>query len=307
MAINRIVSFLPSATELIYALDAQDRLFGVTHECDFPKDASKKPNVIESVFEPKKMSSKEIDDKVLDLMSNNQDIYELQIENLKNASPDLIISQEICEVCSAYTNQVDHAMKILDKKPELFIMNPHNIEGIISNVSEISKKIGACEKGTKLVNSLKKRIKYFNEKQISTKPKVLAIEWIEPFYTSGHWVPEMVELVGGENLISKKSEYSRKMSFDEIKDSDPDIIIMMPCGFDVQRTVMEYNKNLKNNMEWKSLRAVIQKNVFAVDANSFFSKPSIRTITGIEILAKIIHPDKFYDMKIPNESFRKIN
>ena len=117
----------------------------------------------------------------------------------------------------------------------------------------------------------------------------------------------MVELVGGENLISKKSEHSRKMSFGEIKDSDPDIIIMMPCGFDVQRTVMEYNKNLKSNLEWKSLRAVIQKNVFAVDANSFFSKPSIRTITGIEILAKIIHPDKFYDMKIPNESFRKIN
>jgi len=301
------VSFLPSATELLYALDAQDKLFGVTHECDFPKDASTKPNVIESVFEPKKMSSKEIDEKILELVSNSKDIYELQIDNLKKASPDLIISQEICEVCSAYTNQVNNAMKILDKKPELFAMNPHDIEGIISNVSDISEKIGKAEKGTEIINSLKQRIEYFNEKQFFDKPKVLAIEWIEPFYTSGHWIPEMVELAGAENLMSKKSEHSRKMTFDEIKNSDPDIIIMMPCGFDVQRTIREYNMNLKNNQEWNSLRAVKEKNIFAVDANSFFSKPSIRTITGIEILAKIIHPDEFSKMRIPNKSFRKIN
>lgn len=307
MTINRIVSFLPSATELLYALDAQDKLFGVTHECDFPKDASTKPNVIESVFEPKKMSSKEIDEKILELVSNSKDIYELQIDNLKKASPDLIISQEICEVCSAYTNQVNNAMKILDKKPELFAMNPHDIEGIISNVSDISEKIGKAEKGTEIINSLKQRIEYFNEKQFFDKPKVLAIEWIEPFYTSGHWIPEMVELAGAENLMSKKSEHSRKMTFDEIKNSDPDIIIMMPCGFDVQRTIREYNMNLKNNQEWNSLRAVKEKNIFAVDANSFFSKPSIRTITGIEILAKIIHPDEFSKMRIPNKSFRKIN
>jgi iron complex transport system substrate-binding protein len=298
---------LPSATELLYALDAQDKLFGVTHECDFPKDASTKPNVIESVFEPKKMSSKEIDEKILELVSNSKDIYELQIDNLKKASPDLIISQEICEVCSAYTNQVNNAMKILDKKPELFAMNPHDIEGIISNVSDISEKIGKAEKGTEIINSLKQRIEYFNEKQFFDKPKVLAIEWIEPFYTSGHWIPEMVELAGAENLMSKKSEHSRKMTFDEIKNSDPDIIIMMPCGFDVQRTIREYNMNLKNNQEWNSLRAVKEKNIFAVDANSFFSKPSIRTITGIEILAKIIHPDEFSKMRIPNKSFRKIN
>jgi iron complex transport system substrate-binding protein len=198
-------------------------------------------------------------------------------------------------------------MKILDKKPELFAMNPHDIEGIISNVSDISEKIGKAEKGTEIINSLKQRIEYFNEKQFFDKPKVLAIEWIEPFYTSGHWIPEMVELAGAENLMSKKSEHSRKMTFDEIKNSDPDIIIMMPCGFDVQRTIREYNMNLKNNQEWNSLRAVKEKNIFAVDANSFFSKPSIRTITGIEILAKIIHPDEFSKMRIPNKSFRKIN
>ena len=240
VAINRIVSFLPSATELLYELDAQDRLYGVTHECNFPEEASTKPRVIQSVFEPESMSSKEIDQKILELVSSGKDIYELQIKNLKKANPDLIISQEICEVCSAYTNQVNNAMKILDKRPEVFAMNPHDIDGILSNINEISRKIHVIKKGEKLVESLKERIT-FCKKQVSHKPKVLAIEWIEPFYTAGHWVPEMIDIVGAKNLISKKSEHSRKMTFDEIKNSDPDIIILMPCGFNVERTIMEYN------------------------------------------------------------------
>ena len=307
MAINRIVSFLPSATELIYELGEQERIFGVTHECDFPKDARTKPRVIESVFEPEKMSSKEINEKILDLVTNGNEIYELQVNNLKKANPDLIISQEICEVCSAYTNQVNNAMEILGTKPEIFVMNPHNIEGILSNVDEISRKIGVVEKGVKLVNSLKKKIRYFEKKQISNKPRVLAIEWIDPFYTSGHWIPEMIELVGAKNLISKRSEHSREMTFDEIKNTDPDIIIMMPCGFDVQRTITEYDKTLKNNQDWQDIRAVKSKKVFAVDANSYFSKPSIRIITGIEVLGKIIHPEEFSKIQVPNGSFRKIN
>ena len=306
VAINRIVSFLPSATELLYELDAQDRLYGVTHECNFPEEASTKPRVIQSVFEPESMSSKEIDQKILELLSSGKDIYELQIKNLKKANPDLIISQEICEVCSAYTNQVNNAMKILDKRPEVFAMNPHDIDGILSNINEISRKIHVIKKGEKLVESLKERIT-FCKKQVSHKPKVLAIEWIEPFYTAGHWVPEMIDIVGAKNLISKRSEHSRKMTFDEIKDSDPDIIIMMPCGFNVERTILEYNKNLRDDPDWQKLRSVKQKNVFAVDANSYFSKPSIRTITGIEILGKIIHPEVFTEIRVPDTSFRKIN
>jgi len=306
VAINRIVSFLPSATELLYELDVQDRLYGVTHECNFPEEASTKPRVIQSVFEPESMSSKEIDQKILELVSSGKDIYELQIKNLKKANPDLIISQEICEVCSAYTNQVNNAMKILDKRPEVFAMNPHNIDGILSNINEISRKIHVIKKGERLVESLKERIT-FCKKQVSHKPKVLAIEWIEPFYTAGHWVPEMIDIVGAKNLISKSSEHSRKMTFDEIKDSDPDIIIMMPCGFNVERTILEYNKNLRDDPDWQKLRSVEQKNVFAVDANSYFSKPSIRIVTGIEILGKIIHPEIYTEIQVPSASFRKIN
>ena len=307
MVTKRIVSFLPSATELIYELGAQNQLFGVTHECKFPKDATLKPHVIKSIFEPKKMSSKQIDDRVNDLVSNGKPIYKIQEVNLKKANPDLIISQEICDVCSASTNEVNNAISILEKKPEVFVMNPHNLQGIINNVKEISKIIGKRNEGNALVKSLKSRIEFFHDKQILDKPKVLAIEWLEPFFTSGHWIPEMIELVGAENLISKKGDRSRQMTFNEIEKADPDIIILMPCGFNVKRTINEYNKTLKINHRWKNLRAIKEKNIFAVDANSYFSKPSVRTVTGIEILGKIIHPEKFIEMHVPNKSFQKIN
>ena len=143
-------------------------------------------------------------------------------------------------------------------------------------------------------------------KNFNRRPNVLAIEWIEPFFTAGHWVPEMIELVGGKNLISKKGERSRKMLLDEIIKIDPELIILMPCGFNVERTIKEYKNILEKNSEWNSLRAVKEKKVFAVDANSFFSKPSLRTIIGIEILAKIIQPEIFNELKVPVKSYTKI-
>jgi len=138
-------------------------------------------------------------------------------------------------------------------------------------------------------------------------PTVLAIEWIEPFFTAGHWIPEMIEFAGGINLISKTGEHSRRMDLVEVKNSDPDIIILMPCGFDTVRTLSEYDAILKNNSAWNSLNAVKNNQVFAVDANSFFSKPSIRTVDGLEILAKIIQPDKFKDLTVSDGSFFHIS
>ena len=162
----------------------------------------------------------------------------------------MIISQEICEVCSAYTNQVNDAMNILERKPDVLTMNPHDIEGILLTIIDISKKIGAEEKGKLIVADLRTRIEHVVMKKFKREPKVLAIEWINPFFTAGHWIPEMVEVVGAKNLISKKSEHSRKITLDEIIDTDPDIIILMPCGFDVDRTVKEYKENLLTNTEW---------------------------------------------------------
>ena len=303
---KRIISFLPSATELIYELGAQEKLFGVTHECNYPTEAASKPKVIESVFEPEKMSSKEIDEKICDLSEKGEDIYKLVTQNVSDAKPDLIISQEICEVCSAYTNQVKNAIEILDEKPEIYSMSPHDINGILKCVTDIAEKINEEKRGREIVNSLNSRINKIKGVKISKRPKVLAIEWINPFFTSGHWVPEMIEMSGGENMITKKGEHSRKMEIEEIENENPDVLVLMPCGFDVQRTVSEYEKYLKNDLRWNELRAVKERKVFAVDANSFFSKPSIRVITGIEILAKILHPDNFTELEVPNNSFLKI-
>ncbi|MBT4327911.1 MAG: cobalamin-binding protein [Candidatus Nitrosopelagicus sp.] len=306
MKVKRIISFLPSATELIYELGAQERLLGVTHECDYPSDASNKPRVIESIFEPEKMSSQEIDDKICELSERGEEIYKLITENVSNAKPDLIISQEICKVCSAYTNQVKNAIDILEEKPEIYSMSPHNIQEILRCVSDIAEKIEEEERGEEIVNSLNTRINKIKKVPISNRPKVLGIEWIKPFFTAGHWVPEMIEYSGGINMITKNGEHSRKMDITEIENADPDVLILMPCGFNVQRTISEYEKYLKDNSRWNKLRAVREKRVFVVDANSFFSKPSIRVVTGIEILAKILHPEIFTDFEVPTNSFSKI-
>ena len=306
MGPQRIVTFLPSATELIYSLGADDKLFGVTHECNYPSDAKTKPRVIGSVFDPASMSSKQIDDKICQLMTDGKQIYNLNKENLLNAKPDLIISQDICEVCSAHTEHVKIAMDMLEKKPEVYTMDPHDVDEILVCIMDISKMIGKETEGNELVDSLVKRLEFVKSKTFEDKPKIVAIEWVDPFFTSGHWIPEMIESAGGENLISTKKMPSRKMELEEIKEANPDIIIMMPCGFDVKRTISEYNNVLTNNPDWHKLKAVREKNVYAVDANSYFSKPSLRTITGIEILAKIIHPDVFGDLQLPKNSFVKI-
>ena len=306
MESQRIVTFLPSATELIYNLGADERLFGVTHECNYPLDAKTKPRVNSSVFDPALMSSKQIDDKICQLMTDGKEIYNLNKENLLNAKPDLIISQNICEVCSAHTEHVNMAVNILEKKPKVYTMDPHNIDEILISIKDISKMIGKEKEGHELINSLLKRLQFVKSKMYEERPKVVAIEWVDPFFTSGHWIPEMIETAGGENLISVERMPSRKMKLEEIKSANPDIIVIIPCGFDVKRTISEYNNVLAENPDWNELKAVKENNVYAVDANSYFSKPSLRTITGIEILAQIIHPDIFGNLQLPEGSFTKI-
>ncbi len=306
MSIKRIVSFLPSATELLYEFGVEDMLYGVTHECKYPENAKTKPRVINSVINSDKLSSKEINTKICQLLNDGKEIFTLHEKNILEANPDLIISQETCEACAAHINQVNKAIQILQKKPIIHSMDPHNLQEIIESVNKIGKIIKKEDKAEKITESLKKRIRYIKNHKQETKLKVLAIEWIDPFFTAGHWVPEMIKEAGGENMISEIGEHSRKLSIAEITDSEPDIIIMMPCGFDTFRTVSEYDKILKDDIAWNMLRAVKNKKVFAVDANSYFSKPSIRTITGLEILAKIIQPKRFLNLTVPENSFLHI-
>jgi iron complex transport system substrate-binding protein len=306
MRVERIVSFFPSATELLYELKVEDKIFGVTHECLYPENAKSKPRVINSVFNPNTMSSREIDDKIVELLREGKEIYKVNEENLKRARPDLIISQNTCEVCSAYTSHVSKALEILDTKPDVYSINPHDIKGILDSIENIAKKIGIEDKGIELKQSLQERIDFIQRKNFDSRPRVLVLEWLDPFFTSGHWIPEMIEIAGGKNEISSKGEQSRRMKIGEIIQSDPDIIILMPCGFGVERIVSEYKKILQNNHDWKKIPAVRKHQVFAVDANSYFSKPSLRTITGIEILATIIHPEIFGKIKTSEVSFKQI-
>lgn len=298
---------MPSATELIFELDAGDQLVGVTHECIYPEEAKKKLRVISSVFDPETMTSSQIDEKVSELARTGQDIFVVLEENIKEARPDIIIAQGTCAVCSAYTNEVNKAIQILEKRPEVEVLDPHTIEDILSDVVMIADKIGKRIEGENLVKALQKRIDFIKGKRFKTRSRVLCVEWVEPFFTSGHWIPQMVEFAGGQNLISVKGEHSRRMNIDEVISADPDIIVMMPCGFDTKRTITECINSLQNNSKWQELRAIKNTNLYAVDANSYFSKPSIRTITGIEILAKIIHPEEFSSIEVPPGSFTKIS
>jgi len=307
MTVNRIVSFLPSATELLYEFGVEEKLFGVTHECKYPENAKSKPQVISSVINSDELTSNEINTITCTLLRDGKNIFELHKKNLLNANPDLIISQETCEVCAAYTTEVKTALEILPKKPELYSMDPHNLNEIIQSVTKLGKILQKEKKALEIVHYLRQRIENIQNLKNNKMPTVLAIEWIEPFFTAGHWIPEMIEFAGGINLISKTGEHSRRMDLLEVKNSDPDIIILMPCGFDTVRTVSEYDVILRNNPAWNSLNAVKNNQVFVVDANSFFSKPSIRTVEGLEILAKIIQPDKFKDLTVSVGSFSNIS
>jgi iron complex transport system substrate-binding protein len=303
---NRIVSFLPSATEILYELGVGDQIVGVTHECNYPEQAKTKPRVIHSSFDPDTMTSQEIDNKVVDLMHSGKDIYILDEQTLKKANPNLIISQGICEVCSPYTKEVNRAVTILHNKPEVLILDPQNLENILDNIITIGNKVGKTKEAEKLVLELQKRIQYVNRRSIEPPKRVLCLEWLNPLFTAGHWVPQMVEMASGINGLASVGDPSRRMKIDEAIEYEPDLIILMPCGFDVKRTILEYEK-LANNPQWKSLAAVQNNEVYAVNANEYFSKPGPRTVTGLEILAKIIHPQTYADLKIPNDSFQKIN
>jgi iron complex transport system substrate-binding protein len=306
MKIKRIVSFLPSATELIYEFGNQELLYGVTHECKYPNEAKTKSQIISSVIVSENLSSIEINNQICQLLDKRKEIFILDEKKLLKANPDLIITQKTCQVCAAYVNQVDRAGSMLPQKPQVYSMDPHNFDEILTSVTEIGHILERSKKADQIKTKLEERISHIKKYVEEKKSKVLAVEWIEPFFTAGHWIPEMIEYAGGVNMISKKGEHSRTMNFDEIQKSDPEIIIFMPCGFSADRTIEEYNKILKTDQGWNQLNAVKNKKIFAVDANSFFSKPSIRTITGLEILAKIIQPEHFRNLNVPKNSYYNI-
>lgn len=317
---SKIVSFLPSSTEILYEIGAGDQITGVTHECNYPDMATNKPRVIKSSFDAAKMTSKEIDDKIASLMRSGEDIYIIDDQKLKESKPDLIIAQGVCEVCAPFTKEIERSKTILGYKPDLLVLDPHDLDDILVSIIQIADRTGRLEEGHRLVGSLQNRIdniKRIVEAKIGAannntdtsnasedtnkaKPRIVCLEWIEPFFIAGHWVPQMVDFAGGINGLNVPRQRSRRISIEEIIEFNPDKIVLMPCGFNIDRTLKEL-KVLQNNDKWKSLPAVKKNEVYAVNANAYFSKPGPRTITGLEILAKIIHPENVH-IKLPDNS-----
>jgi len=302
---TRIVSFLPSATEILYLLGSQDQLFGVTHQCNFPPEAKNKPQVIKPVFDSESMTSMQIEEKIQELSRLQKDYFIIDFELLKEIRPDIIISQGLCEVCSPHTKETDKAIRYLDEKPQTLVLDPHNVDDILQNIIDVAITVGKETDGRQIRASFTKRIENISTTFKSNKPKVICLEWFDPFYICGHWVPQMVEIAGGINGISITGERSRKMDFSEIVEFDPDILILLPCGFDLGRIIIEY-ESLSHNQQWNSLRAVQTDMVFALDALSYFSRPSPRIITGIEILAKIFNPQPFSNLTTPSNAYVRI-
>jgi iron complex transport system substrate-binding protein len=301
----RVVSFLPSATETIYKLGAGSLLTGVTHECKYPVQAKAKPQVIRASFNSNKMTGKDIDATVAQLLRAGSDIYIVDDKALRRANPDLIVAQGLCEVCSPFTKEIGRAVGILGGRPEVLVLDPHDLDDILVSIMDVAEKIGRVQQGRKLVASLQRRMDRVRSLRAETKPKVLCIEWLDPLFTAGHWVPQMVEYAGGINGISMAGEPSRRMNIEEAVEFDPDVIVLMPCGFNIARTMKELAP-LASDEKWKSLRAVRSGKVYAVDAGSYFSKPGPRTIVGLEILAKILHPEVGRQIRVPEKAYKKL-
>jgi iron complex transport system substrate-binding protein len=303
----RIVSFLPSATEILYELGAGNLIGGVTHECKHPYQARKKPQVIRPSFDPSQMTGRDIDNKIVELMHSGKDIYIVDENILKRVCPDLIVAQGLCEVCSPFTKEIDRAVSMLgDHRPDVVVLDPHDLDDILVGIMEVAEKIGRVTEGRKLVAALQKRIDMVRSMKVKRNPKVLCVEWIDPLFTAGHWVPQMVKYAGGINGLSTAGEPSRRMDIDEVVQLNPDTILLMPCGFDIEQTLRELPP-LAENEKWKSLRAVKNGNVYAVNANAYFSKPGPRTVIGLEIMAKILHPDTSQHIRVPKGSYKKIS
>jgi iron complex transport system substrate-binding protein len=286
-------------------LGAQDLLFGVTNQCNYPAEANNKPQVIRSAFDSESMTSFQIEEKIQELSRLQNDFFIINYDLLKIIQPDLIISQGLCDVCSPHKKEILDTIQFLDNKPHSLVLDPHTVDDIMQNILDIAKTVGKETDGSQIKVSLTKQIEKISTTNKNNRPKVICLEWFDPFYICGHWVPQMVEIAGGINGISKIGERSRKIDLSQIAQFDPDILILSPCGFDLHKVLQEYGSLQKNN-QWNSLRAVQNDMVFAVDALSYFSRPSPRIIMGIEILAKIINPDSSVDLVVPSNSYSRL-
>ena len=303
---KRVISLLSSTTEIIYALGCGDRLVGRSHECDYPEEVSELPICTIPKFNVDG-TSREVDDEVKSLVQSALSIYYINEKLLKELKPDIIFTQSQCEVCAVSVSDVENALKnITGLSSRVISVEPNSIEDIFNDILTIAEILNVRKKGKELVELIKAKIDS-TEKIVYQKssPSVAAIEWIDPLMAAGNWVPQLIRVAGGKNLFGEAGKHSPWMKYNDLVEQDPEIIIVMPCGYDIKKSLIEI-KTLESKKGWGSLKAVRNRNVYITDGNQFFNRPGPRIIESIEILLEIIHSD-FSESKHIDSGWIKLN
>ena len=289
----RVLSLIASSTEIIYSLGCGDKLIGRSHECDYPPSVVDLPYCTEPRFNVAG-SSVEIDNRVKSILQEALSVYRIDEQKLIELSPDLIVTQSQCDVCAVSLSDVENAVsKMLDKNPQIVSLEPNQLSDIWDDIQKVASALNVKEKGDSLVSAMRERINTLSRMVGNLKRRTVAcIEWVEPLMAAGNWVPELVEIAGGINLFGLKGKHSPWMEFEDLINKDPDIIIIMPCGYDINKS-REEMETLKNFPEWINLKAVQNREVYLTDGNQYFNRPGPRLVDSLEILIEIIHFDKF--------------
>ena len=283
----RICSLLPGATEIAYLLGLGDQIVGVTHECDYPHEARHKPIVVQSAIDPKRMSSAEIDQKVGELLQAGKGLYRIDEAAFLDAAPDVILTQGLCDVCALDYSDVVKAAALLSHAPAIVSLNPHSLNDVLDDIVRVGAATGREGSANKLTRELRGRIEQIGYREPGYRPRVVCLEWFDPLYVAGHWVPEMVALAGGRDVLGRAGEPSFKVEWQNVVDAQPDVLLLMPCGFDTRRAVKEAEP-LRALPGWNELAAVKRENVYAFNGSAYFSRPGPRLVNGLEILSRIL-------------------
>lgn len=289
----KIVSLLPSATEIVVALGLGDHLVAVTHECDFPPQIRTLPKITSSLFDHRRSSGQEIHRHISDAVHTGAGLYALDQSLLERLNPDLLLTQELCEVCAVSYTEVSRAVRLLEGERRVVSLEPESLGGILDTILQVARETGVQARGAELVEALRKRVQAVTDRAAgaSTRPRVLAMEWLDPPFAGGHWIPEMIRLAGGRDGLGEEGVPSREVSWERIAHFDPEVVVAMPCGLDLRQTVRELRRTDLPEC-WRHLAAVRQGKVYAVDGSSFFNRPGPRIVDGLEILEEILHPER---------------
>jgi len=291
---RQIVSFLPSATEMVCALGLSDQLVGVTHECDYPPEIKGKPVVVRNALPMETMTQREVDIAVAERLREGNSLYAVDERLLQKLAPDLILTQDLCQVCAPSGNEVSQALDLLPKKPQILWLTPNSLEQIAANVRELGEATGRTKEAEELIARGQARLEAIAAvtRSLSHRPRVFCLEWLDPVYCSGHWVPEMVRIAGGLDSLSREGKDSVRIPWEDVVNWAPEVLIITPCGFNLEK-VIEQSHRLLDYPGWFDLPAVRRGRVYAVDANSYFARPGPRVVDGTELLAHLIHPELF--------------